>query len=178
MKSGVARRYAKALFDLLDQPGLEPARTALIGLGQAYRESAALRHTMASPVFSEQDKVAVLSEVAERLGCPSVGKSFLAQLIKNNRVPFLSDIAEAFSTLVDEAKTRQPVGVWSAAALSSADQEQIRATLRETLRREVEVEFHTDSQALGGLHIRIGSTVVDSTIRSRLRAIQTLLTKE
>ncbi len=178
MKSAVARRYAKALFDLLDQQGLEPARTALVGLGQAYRESAPLRHAMASPAFAEQDKVAVLSEVAQRLGCPAIGKSFLTQLIKNNRVPFLPDIAEAFSTLVDEARARQPVGVWSAAPLPPSEQEQIRAKLRETLRRDVDVEFHTEPQYIGGLHIRIGSTVVDSTIRGRLRAIQTLLTKE
>jgi F-type H+-transporting ATPase subunit delta len=178
MKSAVARRYAKALFDLLDQQGLEPAHTALVGLGQAYRDSSALRHAMASPAFAEQDKVAVLSEVAHRLGCPAIGKSFLTQLIKNNRVPFLSAIAEAFGTLVDEAKARQPVGVWSATALSPSEQEQIRGKLRETLRREVDVEFHTESRFLGGLQIRIGSTVVDSTIRGRLCAIRSLLTKE
>ncbi len=178
MKSAVARRYAKALFDVLDQQGLEPARKALIGLGQAYRESPPLRHAMASPAFAESEKVAVLSEVAQRLGCPDVGKNFLTQLIKNNRVPFLADIAEAFGRLVDEAKARQPVGVWSAAALPPAEQEQIRATLRQALRRDVEVEFHTESGCLGGLQIRIGSTVVDSTIRGRLRAIQGLLTKE
>ena len=178
MKSAVARRYAKALFDLLDPQGLEPARGALLGLDHAFKDSASLRHATASPAFAEDEKIAVLSELAQRLGCPSVGKSFLAQLVKKNRVPFLPEIAAAFSALVDEAKARQPVTVWSAQALPPAEQEQIRTTLREKLRREVEVEFHTDSQYLGGLQIRIGSTVVDSTVRGRLRAVQSLLTKE
>ena len=55
IKTAVARRYAKALFDLLDQPSIEPANRALHGLGQAFTESAALRHIIASPAFAEQD---------------------------------------------------------------------------------------------------------------------------
>jgi F-type H+-transporting ATPase subunit delta len=54
----------------------------------------------------------------------------------------------------------------------------MKARLRETLKRDVEVTFHTDASHLAGLQIRIGSTVVDSTVRGRLRAMQSLLTKE
>jgi F-type H+-transporting ATPase subunit delta len=93
-------------------------------------------------------------------------------------VRFLPDIAEAFAKLVDESKGTQPVTVFSAEPLPQSEQDRMKAHLRETLKRDVEVTFHTDASHLAGLQIRIGSTVVDSTVRGRLRAMQSLLTKE
>jgi F-type H+-transporting ATPase subunit delta len=178
IKTAVARRYAQALFDLLDQPNIEATRRTLHGLGQAMQDSSALRHVVASPQYGMDDKTAVLIELGGRLGCPPEGKAFLAQLVKKNRVRFLPDIAEAFAKLVDESKGTQPVTVFSAESLPQSEQDQMKARLRETLKRDVEVTFHTDASHLAGLQIRIGSTVVDSTVRGRLRAMQSLLTKE
>ncbi|HET6675199.1 MAG TPA: ATP synthase F1 subunit delta [Nitrospiraceae bacterium] len=178
IKTAVARRYAKALFDLLDQPSIEPANRALHGLGQAFTESAALRHIIASPAFAEQDKLSVLLELADRLGCPPVGKNFLDQLVRKNRVAFLPDIAEAFTKLLDEAKGREQVTVSSATALPSQEQDRIRMRLRDVLKRDVDVTFQADAAHVAGLHIRLGSTVVDSTIQGRFTAMQRLLTKE
>ncbi len=178
IKTAVARRYAKALFDLLDQPNIEPANRALHGLGEAFTESASLRHIIASPAFAEQDKLNVLLELADRLGCPPVGKNFLDQLVRKNRVGFLPDIAEAFTKLLDEAKGREQVTVSSATALPSQEQDRIRMRLRDVLKRDVDVTFQADAAHVAGLHIRLGSTVVDSTIRGRFTAMQRLLTKE
>lgn len=178
IKTAVARRYAKALFDLLDQPSIEPARAALNGLGRAVAESSALRHVLASPAFGTEEKLAVLTELAARLTCPPAGNNFLAQLVKKNRVGFLPEIADAFAKLVDEAKGTQQVTVSSSMTLDEAEQKRIRTRLRDLLKREVDVVFETNPRHLAGLHIRIGSTVVDSTIRGRLTAMQGLLTKE
>jgi F-type H+-transporting ATPase subunit delta len=178
IKTAVARRYAKALFDLLDQSNLETAERVLHGLAQAFSESPALRHVVASPAFSEKDKLAVLTELADRLGCPPIAKNFLDQLVGKNRVGFLPDIAETFSRLVDASKGREQVTVSSASGLSSAEQDRIRTRLRDVLKRDVEVTFHQEAAHVAGLHIRFGSTVVDSTIRGRLTAMHRLLTKE
>ncbi|GMV50376.1 MAG: ATP synthase F1 subunit delta [Nitrospira sp.] len=178
MKTAVARRYAKALFDLLDTTTVESAKAALQGLGDAFAQSAALRHAVASPAFSEDSKISVLTELAGRLGCPPVGHKFLDQLVKKNRVGFLPDIAEAFAKLVDESKGTQQVSVSSATTLPMAEQERIAARLRDVLKRDVDVTFHADPGHVAGLHIRLGSTVVDSTVRGRLGAMQRLLTKE
>ncbi len=178
IKAAVARRYAKALFDLLDGPSIEPARTALRGLGEAFTQSSSLRHAIASPVFSEDTKIGVLTELASRLGCPSVGKKFLDQLVRNNRVGFLPDIAQAFAELVDATKGTQQVSVSSAKTMPPAEQDRITTRLRDLLKRDVDVTFHTEPQHVAGLHIRLGSTVVDSTVRGRLNAMQRVLTKE
>ncbi|HNC84398.1 MAG TPA: ATP synthase F1 subunit delta [Nitrospira sp.] len=178
IKTAVARRYAKALFELLDASSIEPARLALNGLGEAFTESSALRHAVASPMFPEATKLSVLIEVATKLGCPPVVKRFLDQLVKKNRVSFLPDIADAFAKLVDESKGTQQVLVSSANALPATEQDRITTRLRDLLKRDVDVTFHTEPEHVAGLHIRLGSTVVDSTVRGRLRAMQRVLTKE
>ena len=177
-KTTVARRYAKALFELLDPSHIEATRGTLNGLAQALKESSPLRHVVASPAFGVEDKIGVLSDLAGRFDCPPTGKAFLGQLVKKNRVGFLPEIAEAFSTLVDRSKGTQPVLVSSAVALSSSEQDRIKLRLRETLKRDVDVTFQTDISHLAGLQIHIGSTVVDSTVRGRLNAMQSLLTRD
>jgi F-type H+-transporting ATPase subunit delta len=178
IKTAVARRYAQALFELLDQSIIEAMRGTLDGLGQGLKDSPALRHVVASPAYGMEDKIAVLTEIGARHGCPPTGMAFIGQLVKKNRVGFLPEIAEAFAKLVDQSKGTQPVTVFSASPLAPSEQERLKVRLRETLKREVEVTFQTDASHLAGLQIHIGSTVVDSTIRGRLRAMQSLLTKE
>ncbi|MBD0315114.1 MAG: ATP synthase F1 subunit delta [Nitrospiraceae bacterium] len=178
IKTAVARRYAQALFELLDQSNIEATRETLNGLAKALSDSPGLRHVVASPAYGMDDKLTVLTALAERLGCPTVGKTFIGQLVRKNRVTFLPDIAEAFGKLVDESKGTQPVTVSSASPLPPEEQDRIRVRLRDTLKRDVEVTFHTDASHLAGLAIHLGSTVVDSTVQGRLRAMHSLLTKE
>ncbi|MDZ4733127.1 MAG: ATP synthase F1 subunit delta [Nitrospirota bacterium] len=178
IKTAVARRYAQALFELLDPSTIESTRAALTGLGQAIKDSVALRHVVASPAFGAADKIAVLAELGTRMGCPPVGKTFLGQLVKKNRVGFLPEIAEAFGRLADASKGIQQITVSSATAISQAERNRISTRLRDMLKRQVDITFHTDARHLAGVQIHLGSTVVDSTVRGRLQAMQSLLTKE
>ena len=178
IKTAVARRYAQALFELLDESTIEQTRVALSGLGQAIKDSVELRHVVASPAFGAEDKIAVLAEIGSRLGCPPIGKTFLEQLVRKNRVGFLPDIAEAFAKLADASKGTQKITVSSATAIPPAEQDQITNRLRTMLKRQVEVTYHTDARYIAGMQIRLGSTVVDSTVLGRLQAMQSVLTKE
>jgi F-type H+-transporting ATPase subunit delta len=178
IKTAVARRYAQALFELLDPAHIEATRSTLNGLSQALKESVSLRHIMASPAFGVEEKIGVLTALGDRLGCPPTGKAFLGQLVKKNRVGFLPDIADAFAKLVNQSKGTQQVTVSSAAALPSSEQERIKTRLRETLKRDVDVTFQNDAGHLAGLQIHIGSIVVDSTVRGRLNSLRTTLTRE
>ena len=178
IKTAVARRYAQALFELLDQSNIGATRSTLNGLGQALKESSSLRHVVVSPAFGVDEKIAVLSELGERLGCPPAGRAFLGQLVKKNRVGFLPEIADAFGNLVDRSKGTQQITVSSATVLSSSEQERIKGRLLDVLKREVDVTFQTDSNHLAGLQIRMGSKVVDSTVRGRLNTMRTTLTRD
>ena len=129
IKTAVARRYAQALFELLDASTIESTRAALTGLGQAIKDSAALRHVVASPTYGAEVKIAVLAELGSRLGCPPVGRTFLAQLVKKNRVGFLPEIAEAFAKLADASKGTQQITVSSAAAIPPTEQKRYHHSL-------------------------------------------------
>lgn len=178
IKSSVARRYAKALFELLDTKGIESARNGLTGLGQAIAQSSELKHVLASPAFSADEKLAVLNTMTQKFHCPPTMKGFLGQLVAKNRVGFLPEIADAFAALADQSKGTKQVAVTSAVALNTSEQDTIKKRLRELLKGDVDVAFETNPVLLGGLQIRIGSTLYDSSVRSRLNSMQTILTKE
>ncbi|NOT22399.1 MAG: ATP synthase F1 subunit delta [Nitrospiraceae bacterium] len=178
IKTAVARRYAQALFELLDVSSIEQTRVALTGLGQSIKDSHDLRHVVASPAIGAEIKIAVLAELGTRLGCPPLGKAFLVQLVKKNRVGFLPEIAVAFAKLADASKGIQQITVSSATPLPKTEKDRISSGLRDMLKCQVDITFHTDALHLAGLQIHLGSTVVDSTVRGRLQAMQSLLTKE
>jgi F-type H+-transporting ATPase subunit delta len=178
IKSSVARRYAKALFELLDAKGIEPARTVLAGLGQTFSKFPSLKHVLASPAFRAEEKLAVLTALVDKLHGPPVMKHFLAQLVHKNRIGFLPEVADAFAALADQSKGTRQVAVTSAIALNAAEQERVKTKLRDRLKRDVDISFQTEPRLLGGLQIRIGSTLYDSSVRSRLSTMQTILTKE
>jgi F-type H+-transporting ATPase subunit delta len=178
IKIAVARRYAKALFGLMDAANIEGTKAGLNALARAISESPSLKHVLASPAFGFDEKRAVLSALSQRLGCPPVVNDFLAQLVKKNRVEFLQEIAEEFVTLADQAKGTRQVEVTSAQALSATEQDGFRNRLRELLRHDVDLTFQTEPALLSGLQIRIGSTVYDSSVRNRLTAMRALVTKE
>ncbi|MFM8534922.1 MAG: ATP synthase F1 subunit delta [Acidimicrobiia bacterium] len=178
VKSSVARRYARALFELLDPGSVASTRAGLADLGAVYSTSPELKHVLVSPAFGVEQKQSVLAALSRKAGCPSVVDGFLAQLVKKNRTGCLPDIADAFAFLADQAKGTQQVTVCSAKALGQAEQEDVRRQLRALLKQDVDLTFQRDTHLLAGMQIKIGSTVVDGTVRSRLMAIQSRLTRE
>jgi F-type H+-transporting ATPase subunit delta len=178
LKTAVARRYAKALLGLLDSSQIDATGEGLASIAAAVDENDALNHVLASPAFAFAEKHAVLASLGQHLGCPPVFNDFLAQLVKKNRLAFLPEIAEEFKRLADEHKGAKQVAIISAQALSEADRGGLRTRLRDLLRRDIDVTFDTDPRLLAGITIRIGSTVIDSTVRARLTAMRTLVTKE
>ena len=176
-QSTIGRRYASALFQLLEESGIEPARNALGSLTQGLEDTPALKHVLASPVFKYEEKQVVLEEVCQRMQAPPVLRDFLNQLLKNNRAILLPEISQAFSDLADEQKGIQQVRVSSAKQLGATEQDQVKRELTQTLGQAVDVMFEIDPQLIAGLRIHIGSRVFDNTVLGRLASMQDQLTK-
>ena len=176
-KSTIGRRYASALFQLLDQSGLEPARSALRSLTQGLEETPALKHVLASPVFKFEEKQAVLEELCQSMEAPPVVGEFLKQLLRSNRGDLLPEISHSFGELVDQQKGIQHVQISSAKPLDVTEQEQVKRELTQTLGQKVDVRFEVEPRLIGGLIIYIGSLVFDNTVKGRLASIQHQLTK-
>lgn len=178
MKGSVSRRYARALYELVDPPAVEQVRKGLEAVSQAMAESEALGHVVASPAFGVEEKMAVLAELSDRLGCPDLVKTFLRQLIVKNRMGHLGDIADAFGELADETKGARAVTITAASALPAAEQQRLQSRLRDVLQGDVTITYETDPGLMSGLRVRVGSLVYDSSLQNRLSTMRTLLVKE
>ena len=176
-KKTVARRYASALFNLLDASNIEAARRSLQDFARFLHQSPAFKHVLASPVFSFEEKQGVLDELNTKAGSPSIMTEFMAQLLKKNRVGYLPEIAEAFGEIVDQRKHLQNVLVASARDISAKEQKEIETQLGQRLKRDVKVSFQTDPNLIAGLEIRIGSRVFDNSVRGKLANMRALLEK-
>jgi len=176
-QSTIGRRYASALFQLLDESGIEPARNSLGSLTKGLEDTPALKHVLASPVFTYEEKQAVLEEICQRTQAPPIMRDFLNQLLKNNRAVLLPDISQAFSNLADERKGIQQVHVISAKALDTTEQTQVTQELTSSLGHAVDVVYEVQPALISGLKIHIGSQVFDNTVLGRLTSMQDQLTK-
>lgn len=173
----IARRSANALFKRLEPSMIENARAGLEGLRAAMAASSHLTNLFHSPVFTEEEKLAVMSELSRRLACPPPVHEFLTQLVKNNRAAMLPEIAEAFHTLADQAQGRERVAVRSAKPMEPSEQDSIRERLHAVIGRDIDLTFQTKPDLLCGLQILVGNTVYDGTLRGRLTEMRSLLTK-
>ncbi len=176
-KSTIGRRYASALFQLLDKSSIELTRNALGALQRGLEETPALKHVLASPVFNFEEKQAVLNELSQRMEAPPVMRDFLTQLLKKNRAILLPEISEAFAELVAQQQGVQQVWIGSAKPLPENEKEQIKQDLSQTLHHGVEVAFEVDPHLIAGLKIKIGSRVFDNTVSGRLAGMHDQLTK-
>lgn len=176
-KRSVARRYATALFQLLDEQSIPVVSKSLDTISGSLAASQSFKHALASPVFTFEEKVSLLNEMSERTNAPPVLKQFCEQLLRKNRGSLLPEIAEAFNDLVDEKNGLQHVWVSSANRLSSTEQEELQSDLTRKLHRAVKIKFDTDDSLIAGLQIRIGSRVFDNTVRGKLANMRTRLAK-
>ena len=173
----IGRRYASALFQLLEESGVEPARNALVSLTQGLEDTPALKHVLASPVFKFEEKQLVLEELCQRMQAPAVMRDFLNQLLKSNRAVLLPEISHAFTKLADQHKGIQQVRVSSAKPIDVTEQEKIKRELAQMLGKEVDAVFEVEPTFIAGLKIQIGSQVFDNTVLGRLTSMQDQLTK-
>ena len=175
--TAVARRYAKALFDLQDPSGIGPTTAALHLLAEAFASSREFRALLLSPVFTKQEKAAVVNQVAAKAGCPPITSRFLAHLVRKNRIVFIREISDAFSQLADQASNRKAVQVMAARPLSDKERAAIRTRLEQVTRGPVDLAVQVDPGLISGLEIRFGSWVYDGTVRGQLERLRAILTR-
>ena len=177
MKNAIARRYAQAFFRLVSQEDQTAAQDGLHALSLAFKDSPAFKHVLASPVFTLEEKLQVLTSLCERTNCPPIMGRFCEQLLKKNRIGFLPEIAEAFKALMIRQSGKQQIVVVSARPVDDNLKQDILAQLGATAKGEVEVDFQSDPSLLAGVQIKIGSKVYDGTVRGRLHKMRAQLVK-
>ena len=177
VQTAVAQRYAKALFDLQDPSGIGPSEAALRLLAEAFVASHEFRGLLLSPVFTKEEKAAIVDQVAAKAGCPPITHRFLAHIVRKNRIVFIREISDAFSKLADQSSNRKAVQVVSARPLSDKLRAALQARLEQATRGKVDVAVQVDPGVISGLEIRFGSRVYDGTVRGQLKRLRGILTR-
>jgi len=176
MPQALAFRYARALADLVLEPGSKTdpqAVTAEIELFQHTLDAVAdLKLVLESPTVPAARKRAVVARLSDSLPLTSLIRRFLYVLIDHRRVPMLGDVREAFQAVIDERLGLVRADVASARPLGSEERERILATLGRLTGLQARAEFRVERELIGGVVARIGSTVYDGSIRGQLQGLK------
>lgn len=172
-RSEVAERYAEALFELaLDEGALETAEADLKLIGKALDESEDLRRLIASPVFDRDVKADALSAVLEAAGASFTVKNFVKLLARNGRVSALGDVIAAFARRAADHRGEVSAEAVSAAPLTADQEKNLRQQIEASVGKQVNLTTRTDASLLGGLIVKVGSKMIDSSLRTKLNRLQ------
>jgi F-type H+-transporting ATPase subunit delta len=170
---GLVDRYAVALYSLADdEHALDQTTDQMQALGRLVDESPIFRRLLESPLIDISQSVAATQAVLQDQGFSPTIIKFVSVIAVNRRLNRLRAIIAAFAALVAERRGVITARVSTAHALSNVQRESLRARLIEAGYGQVNIEEHVDATLLGGITVRIGSRLFDSSIKSRLQRLQ------
>lgn len=171
--SGVASRYANALFELAqERGGLEQAGADLASLQQAIGESDDLARLLRSPIVSREEHARATAAVAERIGASETVRSFLGVLAAQRRLGALPAIIDEFSRLLAAHRGEETAEVTSAQPLDDAQLGSVRDAVAQYAGRPVQLTASVDPALLGGVVVRIGSRMIDASLKTKLHNLE------
>ena len=178
MKSASVQ-YANALADIaLEQGASEPAAKQLESFAAAYEESAELRTFLASPAVSVEAKHEVLEKISNRLGASKIIRNFLFVIADHRRTQLIPEIVATFQQVLRQRQGVAEAEISSAVELTSAQKKELAATLARVTGKKIEPKYSLDPALLGGAVVRIGDTIYDGSLRSRLNEMRARLASE
>ena len=171
--SSMAGRYASALFELAKDEGQTDQVEKDINTFQSLLDmSDDLRRMVASPVVPEDEQAAAISAVLDKAGISGLTSNFFKLVAKNRRLFAVPDMISSFRAIAAQARGEVTAEVTSATALNDQQVAALKATLKESVGKDVQLDETVDPSILGGLIVKIGSRMVDSSLRSKLTAMK------
>jgi F-type H+-transporting ATPase subunit delta len=171
--STMAGRYATALFDLAAESNAIDAVKADLGRFDALvAASADLTRLVRSPVFSADAQGQALGAVLDRAGIGGLAANFLRLVTANRRLFAVRDMIKAFRELVAQAKGEATAEVTVAEALKDEHVNALRAALKAVSGKDIDLAIKIDPAIIGGLVVKLGSRMVDTSLRTKLNAIR------
>ena len=176
--SGIAGRYAAALFDLMNE--LPENEQQLIHTNMAvFRslldENADLQNLVRSPVITADEKVVALGTLLEQASAHKLFRNFVALVVQNRRAIALSEMARQYAALVAGKRDEMAAEIASASALDGGQIALLTEQLKSHFGKTVTVETRTDPDLLGGVVVKIGSTMIDGSLRTKLNSLKTAM---
>jgi F-type H+-transporting ATPase subunit delta len=171
--SGMAGRYAIALFELaLEGNAVEAVMADLDRFDALIAESADLARLVRSPVFTAEEQVKALKAVLDAAGIGGLAGQFLLVVASNRRLFAVRDMIRDYRKLVARHKGEVTAEVTFAAEPKEAHLAAIKDALKAVTRKDVQVDVKVDPAIIGGLVVKLGSRMVDSSLRTKLNALK------
>lgn len=173
LSAGIADRYATALFELArEADGIDKLDSDMTALEAALADSADLRALTASPLYSRADTARAIVAVANAMNLSELTANTLGLMAQKGRLFTLDALIRQTRTRIAAHRGEVPAEVVSAAPLTDDQRARLEATLRDAAGKTVRIDSRVDESLIGGLIIRLGSRMIDTTIASRLDRLQ------
>ena len=174
--STLAKRYAVALADLaVEQEILEAVEGELETFNQVLESTPAVKELLTNPAASSRDQHAALAVYLEKVAPNTITGNFLKLLIDKRRMVIIDSILRAYTRQVESRSGRLRVNVRSAKPLTKTHVNKLQAALSTSSGKEVSVDVEEDENLLGGIVVRIGSLMLDYSVRGRLSRMQAFI---
>ncbi len=173
----IAKRYAKALAELAEEKkAIDKTRDDLAAFVGAIDAQPAMQKLFSSPVFTPDNKKAVIKELAAKLGLQATTQRFVEHLAETGRIRYVKDVHEAFLALLSERQNRASVQLTTAAAINAGELAEIKKKLETLTGKQVDIDAKIDASLIGGAKARIGSVIYDGSIKNQLNKMRDQLT--
>lgn len=171
--SGVAERYANALFELASETGaLEAVESDLTRFSGLIDESADLRRLVTSPVFSADDQYRAVSAVLDKAEIGGLVANLTKVAAKNRRLFAVPDMIIAYGRLLARHRGEVSAEVTSADPLTDAHISELKSALKASIGKDVALETHVDPSLIGGLIVKVGSRMIDGSLKTKLNSLK------
>ena len=169
----VARRYATALADVVLASGdTETVKTELAVFGQLIAGNADLSAALSSPAIAHANKERVLNELIKRAKPSKTSANFLRVLLRNNRLTELAEINDRFAAVLEQRSGLVAAEITSARELPDGERQEFESIIQKLTGRQVKVNYAVDANLIGGAVARIGSTVYDGSVKTKLENLK------
>jgi len=171
--SGIAGRYAMALFDLAtDEGALDQTAEDMASIGRMIAESDDLHRLVRSPVIGSAAQADALDAIMAQAKFGSLTQKFVGLVASNRRLFALPGMVQGFAQLMAQHRGEIAGEVTSAHPLTDAQLDTLRAQLKTAVGSDVQVDAKVDPSLLGGLVVKIGSRMIDSSLRTKLQNLK------
>jgi F-type H+-transporting ATPase subunit delta len=171
--SGVSGRYATALFELArDERCIDEVKADLDKFKAMLAENADLVRLVKSPVFSAEEQLRALTAVLHHAGFSGISAKFLKVLTANRRLFAVTDVIRSFRALVAKFRGEATADVTVAEKLGDKNLDALKTALKSVTGKDVTLNVKVDPSIIGGLVVKLGSRMVDSSLRTKLNSIK------
>lgn len=173
LSAAIAQRYATAVFDLArEEQALDALEADVDALAAALAESADLRRMLTSPIYPRDEQGRAVAALAARMDLSQMMAGALGLMARNRRLFAVPAMLSILRRMIAEEKGEVSADVVSATVLTKAQADALAATLKERFGRKVKLNVAVDDTLIGGLIVKVGSKMVDTSIRSKLAALR------